>query len=91
MFYIFSLFYVTIGLHTAHNQSDAMSMIVIDATANCRYLLFPPQQTNQKNEWGQLAMESVFTKYYGGPIDSVFSPEQMEKSEDDDSYNETVV
>ncbi|KAK3818066.1 MAG: P5-type ATPase cation transporter-domain-containing protein [Linnemannia elongata] len=44
-----------------------------------------------QNEWGQLAMESVFTKYYGGPIDSVFSPEQMEKSEDNDSYDETVV
>ncbi|KAF9913042.1 hypothetical protein EC991_005910 [Linnemannia zychae] len=44
-----------------------------------------------QNEWGQLAMESVFTKYYGGPIDSVFSPEQMEKTEDDESYNETVI
>ncbi|KAF9123796.1 hypothetical protein BGW39_008689 [Mortierella sp. 14UC] len=43
-----------------------------------------------QNEWGQLAMESVFTKYYGGPIDSVFSPEQMEKAEDDASYDETV-
>ncbi|KAF9147252.1 hypothetical protein BG015_011143 [Linnemannia schmuckeri] len=43
-----------------------------------------------QNEWGQLAMESVFTKYYGGPIDSVFSPEQMEKPEDDESYDETV-
>jgi cation-transporting ATPase 13A3/4/5 len=36
-------------------------------------------------------MESVFTKYYGGPIDSVFSPEQMEKPEDDESYDDTVV
>ncbi|KAG0374958.1 hypothetical protein BGX24_009717 [Mortierella sp. AD032] len=43
-----------------------------------------------QNEWGQLAMQSVFTKYYGGPIDSVFSPEQMEKPEDDESYDETV-
>ncbi|KAG0284884.1 hypothetical protein BGZ96_010787 [Linnemannia gamsii] len=43
-----------------------------------------------QNEWGQLAMESVFTKYYGGPIDSVFSPKQMEKPEDDESYNDTV-
>ncbi|KAF9125309.1 hypothetical protein BGX30_000523 [Mortierella sp. GBA39] len=43
-----------------------------------------------QNEWGQLAMESVFTKYYGGPIDSVFSPEQMEKSEDDERYDDTV-
>ncbi|KAI1315498.1 hypothetical protein EDD11_000731 [Mortierella claussenii] len=46
-----------------------------------------------QNEWGQIAIEAIFTKYYGGPIDSVFSPEQMEKPEnedDDDSYDETV-
>ncbi|KAF9116054.1 hypothetical protein BGX27_005083 [Mortierella sp. AM989] len=46
-----------------------------------------------ENEWGQIAMEPIFTKYYGGPIDSVFSPEQMEKPSNDDddcSYSETV-
>ncbi|KAF9390490.1 hypothetical protein BGX21_011470 [Mortierella sp. AD011] len=46
----------------------------------------------EDNEWGQVSMEPIFTKYYGGPIDSVFSPEQMEKSSNDDdvSSNETV-
>ncbi|KAG0368660.1 hypothetical protein BGZ54_001471 [Gamsiella multidivaricata] len=45
-----------------------------------------------QNEWGQMTMEPVFTKYYGGPIDSVFSSEQMEEQVDgdDDSYDETV-
>ncbi|KAG0347027.1 hypothetical protein BG004_000252 [Podila humilis] len=31
-----------------------------------------------ENEWGQMVIEPVYTKYYGGPIDSVFSPEQLE-------------
>ncbi|KAG0341214.1 hypothetical protein BG000_009845 [Podila horticola] len=44
-----------------------------------------------KNEWGQIATEFIFTKYYGGPIDSVFSPDQLEKSQDDDaSFEDTV-
>ncbi|KAF9425963.1 hypothetical protein BGZ94_007068 [Podila epigama] len=44
-----------------------------------------------KNEWGQVATEAIFTKYYGGPIDSVFSPEQLERQQDDDaSFEETV-
>ncbi|KAF9206414.1 hypothetical protein BGZ49_002505 [Haplosporangium sp. Z 27] len=46
-----------------------------------------------ENEWGQIVMVPIFTKYYGGPIDSVFSPEQMEKSgegNDDTSFDETV-
>ncbi|KAG0083097.1 hypothetical protein BGZ92_011085, partial [Podila epicladia] len=44
-----------------------------------------------KNEWGQMATEFIFTKYYGGPIDSVFSPDQLEKSQDDDaSFEDTV-
>jgi cation-transporting ATPase 13A3/4/5 len=41
-----------------------------------------------------VAIEPIFKKYYGGSIDSVFSPEQMEKpeaGEDDDVYNNTVV
>ncbi|KAG0049967.1 hypothetical protein BGZ83_005235 [Gryganskiella cystojenkinii] len=43
-----------------------------------------------RNEWGQIAREPIFTKYYGGSIDSVFSPEQLEKAADDDSIDETV-
>ncbi|KAK3814383.1 MAG: hypothetical protein J3Q66DRAFT_346355 [Benniella sp.] len=46
-----------------------------------------------QNEWGQVAIEPIFKKYYGGSIDSVFSPEQMEKpeaGEDDDVFNTTV-
>ncbi|KAF9381204.1 hypothetical protein CPC16_009960 [Podila verticillata] len=44
-----------------------------------------------KNEWGQMATEFIFTKYYGGPIDSVFSPDQLERAQDDDvSFEDTV-
>ncbi|KAF9941951.1 hypothetical protein BGZ67_003522 [Mortierella alpina] len=43
-----------------------------------------------QNEYGQLSTERIFTKYYGGPIDSVFSPGQMEKPQGDDTYDETV-
>ncbi|KAG0329471.1 hypothetical protein BGZ99_001857 [Dissophora globulifera] len=65
-----------------------------------RYIAFVAQKCEMSkadciavlNEWGQIAMEPVFTKYYGGPIDSVFSPEQLEKPDyhDDDTYDETV-
>ncbi|KAG0284766.1 hypothetical protein BGZ98_005803, partial [Dissophora globulifera] len=37
-----------------------------------------------ENEWGQMTTEPISTKYYGGPVNSVFSPEQMEKEIDDD-------
>ncbi|KAG0214920.1 hypothetical protein BGX28_001126 [Mortierella sp. GBA30] len=44
-----------------------------------------------QNEWGQMATESVITKYFGGPLSSVFSPEQMEKLENEDErYEETT-
>ncbi|KAF9435253.1 hypothetical protein BGZ76_006630, partial [Entomortierella beljakovae] len=36
-----------------------------------------------ENEWGQMTIENVLTKYYGGPINSVFSPQQMESHYDD--------
>ncbi|KAF8975084.1 hypothetical protein BGZ46_009440 [Entomortierella lignicola] len=40
-----------------------------------------------ENEWGQMLTETIFTKYYGGPISSVFSLEQMENQDnDDDEY-----
>ncbi|KAF8929411.1 hypothetical protein BGZ58_008955 [Dissophora ornata] len=65
-----------------------------------RYIAFVAQKCEMskaecivvQNEWGQISTELIFTKYYGGPIDSVFSPEQMEKPDygDDDSYEETV-
>jgi cation-transporting ATPase 13A2 len=39
-----------------------------------------------------MATEFIFTKYYGGPIDSVFSPDQLERPQDDDaSFEDTVV
>ncbi|KAF9436778.1 hypothetical protein BGZ76_003009 [Entomortierella beljakovae] len=57
-----------------------------------RYIAFVAEKCEMRkaefivveNEWGQIAMESIYTKYYGGPINSVFSPEQMEKAHDDD-------
>lgn len=44
-----------------------------------------------QDAYGQLVTEVVFTKYYGGPISSVFSPEQMEKQEDDEGFDEALV
>ncbi|KAG0365015.1 hypothetical protein BGZ54_006946 [Gamsiella multidivaricata] len=41
-----------------------------------------------ENEWGQTAMEKISSKYYGGPISSVFSPEQMEKLGDNEEYDD---
>ncbi|KAG0200869.1 hypothetical protein BGX28_006180 [Mortierella sp. GBA30] len=63
-----------------------------------RYIAFVAQKCEMskaecvvvQNEYGQLSAEAVFTKYYGGSIDSVFSPEQLEKPEGDDTYEETV-
>ncbi|KAF9921400.1 hypothetical protein FBU30_008602 [Linnemannia zychae] len=63
-----------------------------------RYVAFVAQKCEMnhaefivvENEWNQVTMVPVFTKYYGGPIDSVFSPEQMEKQEDDECYDDTV-
>ncbi|KAG9324949.1 hypothetical protein KVV02_005188 [Mortierella alpina] len=64
-----------------------------------RYIAFVAQKCEMskaecivvQNEYGQLSTERIFTKYYGGPIDSVFSPGQMEKPQGDDTYDETVV
>ncbi|KAG0052662.1 hypothetical protein BGZ83_002319 [Gryganskiella cystojenkinii] len=35
-----------------------------------------------ENGWGQMETQTVFTKYYGGPIDSVFSPSQLEPEDE---------
>ncbi|KAI8352801.1 hypothetical protein B0O80DRAFT_427396 [Mortierella sp. GBAus27b] len=40
-----------------------------------------------EDEWGQLFMETVSTKYYGGLITSVFSPEQLECPDDDEGHD----
>ncbi|KAF9915959.1 hypothetical protein BX616_004966 [Lobosporangium transversale] len=40
-----------------------------------------------ENEWGQMVIERVYTKYYGGLMSSVFSPEQMEKPFDNEELN----
>ncbi|KAF9184509.1 hypothetical protein BGZ51_003318 [Haplosporangium sp. Z 767] len=63
-----------------------------------RYIAFVAQKCEMsraecivvQNEWGQISTESIFKKYYGGPIDSVFSQEQLEKPEGDDGCDETV-
>ncbi|KAF9372781.1 hypothetical protein CPB97_001011, partial [Podila verticillata] len=46
-----------------------------------------------ENEWGQMSIEPIFTKYYGGPIDSVFSPEQLHctDTDTDKGYEETGI
>ncbi|KAG0002685.1 hypothetical protein BGZ80_010293 [Entomortierella chlamydospora] len=65
-----------------------------------RYLSFVAEKCSMnqadsvvvENEWGQMATETVFTKYYGGPIGSVFSPEQMEGDDDEyDAAGQTVL
>ncbi|KAF9177839.1 hypothetical protein BGZ51_000548 [Haplosporangium sp. Z 767] len=44
-----------------------------------------------ENAWGQIVTETVFTKYYGGPISSVFSPEQMTNVHGgDDGHEESM-
>ncbi|KAF8929131.1 hypothetical protein BGZ58_009153 [Dissophora ornata] len=56
------------------------------------YISFVAQKCNMvhadavvvENEWGQMTTEAIFTKYYGGLVSSVFSPEQMEKQIEDD-------
>ncbi|KAH7047823.1 hypothetical protein BKA57DRAFT_463445 [Linnemannia elongata] len=63
-----------------------------------RYLAFVAEKCEMsqaesvvvKDAYGQLVTEVVFTKYYGGPINSVFSPEQMEKQEDDEGFDEAL-
>ncbi|KAK3846048.1 MAG: P-type ATPase-like protein [Linnemannia gamsii] len=63
-----------------------------------RYLAFAAEKCDMsqaesvvvEDAWGQLVTEVVFTKYYGGPINSVFSPEQMEKQEDDEGFDEAL-
>ncbi|KAF9933570.1 hypothetical protein FBU30_005213 [Linnemannia zychae] len=63
-----------------------------------RYLSFVAErcEMNQaesvvvEDEYGQLVTETVYTKYYGGLINSVFSPEQMEKHEDDEGFDEAL-
>ncbi|KAG0260211.1 hypothetical protein DFQ27_003651 [Actinomortierella ambigua] len=44
-----------------------------------------------ENEWGQFSIEQVFNKYYGGPISSVFNPDQLEKTMDDNESDSTMV
>ncbi|KAG0249555.1 hypothetical protein BG011_009135 [Mortierella polycephala] len=63
-----------------------------------RYIAFVAQKCEMsraecivvQNEWGQISTELIFKKYYGGPIDSVFSQEQLEKPEGDGGNDETV-
>ncbi|KAF9907569.1 hypothetical protein EC991_010781 [Linnemannia zychae] len=63
-----------------------------------RYLAFVAEKCEMsqaesvvvEDAWGQLVTEVVFTKYYGGPINSVFSPEQMERQEDDEGFDEAL-
>ncbi|KAF9132248.1 hypothetical protein BGW39_000500 [Mortierella sp. 14UC] len=63
-----------------------------------RYLAFVAEKCEMsqaesvvvEDAWGQLVTEVVFTKYYGGPINSVFSPEQMEKQGDDEGFDEAL-
>jgi len=39
-----------------------------------------------------MVTEAILTKYYGGLVNSVFSPEQMEKQvEDDEGYEDAAV
>ncbi|KAF9998130.1 hypothetical protein BGZ65_006344, partial [Modicella reniformis] len=40
-----------------------------------------------EDEWGQLAIETVSTKYYGSHINTVFSPEQLENPDDDENHD----
>ncbi|KAF9298618.1 hypothetical protein BGZ74_009293 [Mortierella antarctica] len=43
------------------------------------------------NEWGQMSIEPIFTKYYGGPMDSVFSLEQLSRADMDKGYEDTGI
>ncbi|KAI1315866.1 hypothetical protein EDD11_000242 [Mortierella claussenii] len=61
-----------------------------------RYIAFVAEKCNiglaqivvVENEWGQMVIEPIQTKYYGGPMSSVFSLDQMEKPQDDEGFND---
>ncbi|KAG0036369.1 hypothetical protein BGZ82_004307 [Podila clonocystis] len=44
-----------------------------------------------QNEWGQMSIAPIFTKYYGGPMGSVFGPEQLSRADMDKGYEDTEI